>query len=43
MRYKVQVVQYAEEHNKRPAGCKFDVNEHCIREWCEQRKARECA
>jgi hypothetical protein len=37
-RVKLQVVQYAENHGKRPAGRKFDVNKYCVREWCKQKK-----
>jgi hypothetical protein len=32
MSFKQQVVQYVKKHGKSPAGCKFDVNEQCVRE-----------
>jgi transposase-like protein len=41
-RFKLEAVQYAEKLGKRPAGRKFDVNKQCVREWCKQKKAREC-
>lgn len=34
---KLKVVAYTEEHGKRAAGCKFDVNEKCVRWWCNQK------
>lgn len=36
--FKLQVVKYAEEHGKRAAGRKFDVDEKCVRCWCIQQK-----
>jgi hypothetical protein len=43
MSLKLQVVQYAEKHGKRPASCKFYMNEQCVREWCKQNKRLEIA
>jgi hypothetical protein len=36
-------LQYAEKHGQSPAGCKFEVNKQCIREWCKQKKKLENA
>ncbi|KAG0414191.1 hypothetical protein HPB47_008619 [Ixodes persulcatus] len=36
--FKLQVVKYAEEHGKRAARRKFDVDEKCVRCWCIQQK-----
>jgi hypothetical protein len=30
--FKLQVVQYAEKHGKRPAGHKSNANEQCVKE-----------
>jgi hypothetical protein len=34
---KQKVVQHAKKHGKRPAHCKFYVNEQCVRE-CSKKK-----
>ncbi|XP_049273679.1 nuclear pore complex protein Nup155 [Rhipicephalus sanguineus] len=37
--FKLQVIEYAEEHGKREAGCKFDVDEKRVRYWTKQKDA----
>lgn len=37
--FKLKVVAYALEHGKRAAGRQFDVDEKCVRRWCDQKDA----
>ncbi|KAL1437234.1 hypothetical protein MTO96_048954 [Rhipicephalus appendiculatus] len=37
--FKLQVIEYAEEHGKREAGRKYDVDEKRVRYWIKQKDA----
>lgn len=37
--FKLKVVEFALDHGKRAAGRKFDVDEKCVRRWCNQKDA----
>ncbi|KAL1472121.1 hypothetical protein MTO96_023164 [Rhipicephalus appendiculatus] len=37
--FKLQVIEYAEEHGKREAGRKYDVDEKRLRYWIKQKDA----
>ncbi|KAH9379826.1 hypothetical protein HPB48_010401 [Haemaphysalis longicornis] len=37
--FTLQVIEYAEEHGKREAGCKFDMDEKRVRYWIKQKDA----
>ncbi|KAH7952955.1 hypothetical protein HPB49_002979 [Dermacentor silvarum] len=37
--FKLQVTEYAEEHGKREAGRKYDVDEKRVRYWIKQKDA----